>query len=99
VSQLTRYWITFDYPPREESAGVVVGDWTRQVGYGVTAADLDDAMAILRREWFDRHNLDVPPIKQIVEDVDVSELPGWLRPHMFPPNWRGMWFPRVKSLS
>jgi hypothetical protein len=98
MKQLTRYWITFDYPARE-TKGVVVGDWTRQVGFGVTAADLDDAMAILRREWFDRHDLDVPPIQAINEDVDVSELPEQLRPHMNPPNWRGMWFPRGKPLG
>src|SRR5919201_1031949 len=68
MKQLTRYWITFDYPARE-TEGVVVGDWTRQVGFGVTAADVDDAMAILRREWFDRYDLDVPPLRAIVQDV------------------------------
>lgn len=68
MKQLIRYWITFVYPDRETEA-LVVGDWTRQVGFGVTAADVDDAMAILRREWFDRHDLDVPPIRAVVEDV------------------------------
>ena len=99
MSQLTRYWITFDHPPRDESEGVVVGDWTRQVGFGVTAVDLDDAMGILRSDWFDRYGLDVPPTQAVVEDVDVSSLPELLRPHMAPPNWRGMWFPRVKPLG
>ncbi|HZQ82618.1 MAG TPA: hypothetical protein VFB25_11645 [Gaiellaceae bacterium] len=98
MEQLTRYWITFEYPPIK-SEGVVVGTWERQVGFGVTATDVDDAICILRREWLDRHGFDVPPVRQIVEDVDVSELDDQLRPHMNPPNWRGMWFPRSQALG
>ncbi len=98
MGQLTRYWITFDYPPPLEAEGFVVGEWWRQIGFGVTAVDLDDAMAILRREWFERHDLDEPPVREIVENVDVSELGEHVLPNMAPPNWRGMWFPRSGPL-
>lgn len=93
----SRYWITFEYPPRE-AEGVLVGTWTQPVGFGVTAAGLDDAMSILRREWFDRHELDVPPIREVVEDIDISELDDHVRPNMHPPNWRGLWFPPTGPL-
>ena len=99
MSQLTRYWITFEYPPDErEDVGVVVGRWWQQVGFGITATDFDDAMAILQREWFGPYDLDVPPIREVVENVDVSTLDDHVRPNMNPPNWRGMWFPRPGPL-
>jgi len=98
MDQLTRYWITFDYPPADPSDGRTVGTWWRQPGFGVTAVDLDDALKLLRDEWFDEHGLDVPPIRQVTEDVDVSALDDHMRPNMNPPNWRGVWFPRTRSL-
>lgn len=55
-------------------------------------------MMILRREWFDRHDLEVPPIKEVVEDVDVSTSDDHVRPNMHPPNWRGLWYPATKPL-
>jgi hypothetical protein len=95
MSQLTRYWITFDYGLHEGS----VPEWWQQTGFVVTGFDLDDAMLILRRDWFDPHGFGVPPIQEVVEDVDVSELDDHVRPNMNPPNWRGMWFPRPGPLS
>jgi len=97
MRQLTRYWVTFEYQP-PSSEGLVVGRWEEQVGFGVTATDLDDAMSILRREWFERHGFAIPPVREVVADIDVSTLDDQLRPHMDPPNWRGMWFPRAKPL-
>jgi hypothetical protein len=98
VPELTRYWITFRYPP-VKSEGVVVGLWHQQVGFGVTALDLDDALGIVRREFFDKHDLDMPPVREVVENVDVSTLDDHIRPNMHPPNWRGMWFPTTGPLS
>ena len=97
ATSLTRYWITFDWPS-VESDGVVIGVWPHQVGFGVTATDFDDAMAIVRREWFQRHDIDEPPVHEVVENVDVSALDDHVRPNMTPPNWRGMWFPQTRPL-
>ena len=45
---LTRYWIEFDWPRRE---GVVIG-LMEPIGFGVTALGLDDALALVRTEFF-----------------------------------------------
>ena len=98
MSQLTRYWITFAYPP-VQAEGVVIGLSHRPTGFGVTATDLDDALGIVHREFFQRHDLDMPPVREVVENVDVSTLDDHVRPNMHPPNWRGMWFPATGPLS
>ena len=98
MSELTRYWITLDYPPLE-SEGIVIGTgWWQPFGFGVTAIDVDDAMSIVRREWFERIDREMPPIREIVEDVDISTLDEHVIPNMNPPNWRGLWFPRTGPL-
>ena len=82
---LTRYWIRFDRPVAEPAALLAPG-------FGVTAYTLDDALRLLRiRVFGDRP---VPPIRDVIEDVDVASLdPGHVLPNMLPPNWRGIWFP------
>jgi len=102
MSELTRYWITFACPP-VESEGVVVG-LLQPVGFGVTALDLEDPLAIVRTEFFDRFDTyyglnDMPPVREVVENVDVSMLDDHVRPNMHPPNWRGLWYPTTKPLS
>ncbi len=95
VDQLTRFWITFDYGSSEADQ---LPEWAEQIGFGVTSTDFDDAMSIVEREWFGRHGLRVPPVRDVVEDVDVSALSDSVREHSNPPNWRGMWFPRAEPL-
>jgi hypothetical protein len=92
VAQLTRYWITFDYAAGK-AEGTVLPEWLEQTGFGVTAIDLDDAMAIVERDWFGAHGFPVPPTREVVENIDVSTLDDHVRPNMHPPNWRGLWFP------
>ena len=97
MAQLTRYWITFTYPP-VEAEGVVVGLWHQPHGFGVTALDLEDALGIIHTEFFDRHDLGMPPVQEVVENVDISTLDDHVRPNMHPPNWRGLWYPATKPL-
>jgi hypothetical protein len=85
--KLHRYWIEFSisfeaaHPP-----GILAG-------CGVTAYNIDDALMIIKRKVFG--NEDLPPIRQIAEDVDISTLdPGHVLPNMAVPTWRGVWFPR-----
>jgi len=41
----------------------------------------------------------MPPVRKVVENVDVSTLDDHVRPNMHPPNWRGMWFPTAGRLA
>jgi hypothetical protein len=62
------------------------------IGCGVTACDYNDAVRILDEKVF--KNVERPPFKKIVENVDVSTLnQGWVIPNMKPPVYRGVWFP------
>jgi hypothetical protein len=64
------------------------------LGIGVTAASRAEAEALAsgaaaQLRWsFTSSN--------IVEDVDVRDLDqNHVVPNMGPPNWRGVWFPRI----
>lgn len=63
------------------------------IGCGVTAYDLQDALAIIREKLFQCQEL--PPITEIIEDVDVSKLDkGHVLPNITkPPSNYGIWFP------
>ena len=101
MALLARYWIEFDWPKRE---GVVIGV-LEPVGFGVTAFDLDDALRLIRTEFFDRMATtgiakDEPPLRRVIENVDISTVDADnILPNMHPPNWRGVWYPRLKPLS
>lgn len=83
---LTRYWIELDFPDGYEPP-----HGTRS-GIGVTAFDRDDALRLVGERVFPA--AEVPPVRDVHEDVDVSTLdPGHVIPNMAPPNRRGIWFP------
>lgn len=84
VSLLKRYWFKFDdLPPYN----------TLRLGCGVTAYNYDDALALLTQSVF--KDTTVPPIKSVVENVDISTLDrGHVIPNMEAPVWRGVWFSR-----
>ena len=86
--RLHRYWIQFDDPKRlGHGLGLVL-----VLGCGVTAFDLDDAIALLERDVF-KGPMPVR-IASSIEDVDVRTLdPGHVIPNMLPPDRRGVWFP------
>jgi hypothetical protein len=81
---LRRFWFRFESLPPYNALGP---------GCGVTAYTYDDAIAILRAAVF--KNEEVPPIRDVIEDVDVSSLDqGHVIPNIDPPVWRGVWFPK-----
>jgi hypothetical protein len=81
---LTRYWFEFDGAATDLPPGVALG-------CGVTAYDLDDAIALLREHVFDG---EPPPITRVIENIDLSTLDeGHVLPNMEPHVWRGIWFP------
>lgn len=73
--------------------------WFKSVnnlGVGITAYSLDDARWILDRVIKD-HMLNVE-IKEIIEGVDIRSLhQGKVIPNMNPPNFRGVWFPKLNE--
>lgn len=82
---LRRFWFRF----ASTATGLPPGlRW----GCGVTAYDYDDAVSIIRTTIFGGGLL--PPLGDVKEDVDVSQLDnGHVLPNMLPPSNRGIWFP------
>ena len=63
-----------------------------QLGCGITAWTIDDALGLLRNCVF--RGRPGPSVYTVVEDVDVSTLDvGHVLPNMGAPNVRGIWFP------
>jgi hypothetical protein len=86
--KLRRFWIEFDLAETDP--------WQLKLGCGVTAYSLDDARQIVRERVFSGR--DLPAIRRIVEDIDVSTLDAnQIRPSMGAPNWRGIWYPQGYS--
>ena len=88
-SILTRYWFEFDWeegsPARPE-----------RLGCGVTAFDREGALRLVSEVAF--ANEEVPPVKRVIEDVDIQTLdPGHVLPNMGMPSERGVWFPNYRS--
>jgi hypothetical protein len=82
---LHRYWFDF----REAEQGMLPS--SVRLGCGVTAYDLQDALAILQSDVFG-----VLPIPRhsVTVDVDLSTLDaGHVLTNMSPHVWRGVWFP------
>ena len=98
-SRLSRYWIEFAWPKRE---GTPFG--TEDHSFGVTAHGYEDALRLIREQFFDAFSVagrpkPEPPVRRVVENIDVPTLPDHVRSGMRPPNWRGVWFPTMGPLS
>lgn len=84
---LHRYWVEFD------AAHLPSSFFFLRLGCGVTAYNIEDALSIIQFKIF--QGKEVPPIKSLVSDVDISLLdPDHVLPNMEPPILRGIWFPR-----
>jgi hypothetical protein len=84
---LSRFWFRFEGDARSLPAGLAMG-------CGVTAASRDEAAELLRSELLGGREL--PPVAEVIEDVDVSKLdPNHVLPNAGPPNVRGVWFPHL----
>ena len=81
---LVRFWINV-----EERKGTTPSS---PLGYGVTAFDRHDALALLKADVFPG---ELPAIESIVEDVDIASLDErHIRPNMETPAFRGVWYPK-----
>jgi len=85
VADLRRFWIRLSDDRVNPS----------RRGYGVTAFDESDALAILRYLVFQDDAETMPEVVVLVPDVNVPDLDqGHVVPSRDPPNWRGIWFPK-----
>lgn len=83
---MVRYWLEFD---SLETGSLPFGV---SLGCGVTAANLDDALSLVRERLF--AHAPTPRLRRIVQDVDVKALdPGHVLPNMGDVTRRGIWFP------
>jgi hypothetical protein len=81
---LRRFW--FKFAPLENPHPL-------NLGCGVTAMNLEDALRLLDDLVFSREG--IVEVVEIVEDVDVSTLdPKHVLPNMRPAIFRGVWFPQ-----
>lgn len=81
---LHRYWFSFERIDRMTPLNL---------GCGVTGFDLNDALAMLKTEIFGGG--EIPPIKEFVEDVDVSTLDEkHVLSNIGLVTSRGIWFPK-----
>ena len=94
-----RAWVTFElgFPRRGVYAntpggrtelGAIVRD-----GCGVTGLDADDCRARVRDEFF--RDTPMPAVRELVLDVDVSDLDPMLLPHLGNPAGLGIWYPAL----
>jgi hypothetical protein len=83
---MRRFWVEFD-----------VADWSdypagAQMGCGVTAHDLQDALRLVTERLF--AGFPEPKVRKIVPDIDVSSLDERnVLPHIGNVLRRGIWFP------
>ena len=93
---LRRYWVEFDVPESRVSLSdeteTVMRDW-RLAACGVTAFTVDDALQMIRELLY--RDEPMPPIRKVIEDVDITTLDRHVRPNIGVPIWRGIWYPRV----
>jgi hypothetical protein len=82
--KLRKYWFRFQRFAKPTPLNL---------GCGVTAYNYDDALALLAARVF--LGEPVPPIAQVIEDVDISTLdPKHVLPNLETPVQRGVWFPK-----
>jgi hypothetical protein len=64
------------------------------LGVGVTAYSVEDARSLVEAAAQSLHMKF--EVLEIIEDVDIRDLDqGHVVPNMGPPNFRGVWFPRM----
>lgn len=85
---LIRFWFEF------EAAGIEKDWWYLKLGCGVTAWSYEDAVHLPEKNLFKEKSF--PPIKKVIENLDVSTLES---NHVLPnivtqPNMRGIWYPQ-----
>ena len=86
--KLKRFWFEFEF----ENKSVYHMPPGIGIGCGVTAFDSEDAITLMDEKVF--ITMKRPPLKKVIEDVDIRELDQHhVIPNMGTPVDRGIWFP------
>lgn len=90
---LTRYWFEFASQKLPEQ-GLSLVCWP-PAACGVTAYDYLDAVKLIF--YLVSRDGGIPTIRQVSTDVDVSQLPEFVRKYTGCPAWRGVWYPNLSA--
>ncbi len=90
--RVRRYWFEFDV---ESSAGTSGLRARLAHGCGVTGRDEDDCLELIRRDVIAGNEL--PKVRRVIRDVDLSTLSAMIRRTMDGPRARGVWYPTSRA--
>ena len=93
--RVRRYWFEFDVLPTN---GVGRSEWVNRRlggGCGVSGRSELDCLELIRRTLVE--DSDLPPVRQVIADVDLSSLSRKVQRSMDFPHERGVWYPPVKT--
>jgi len=87
--RLRRYWFEFEMPSdtgRANATYELLG-----AGCGVTGWGERDCLGLIRRRL--GANVDLPKVRRVTHDVDLSKLSASVQGSMDKPRWRRVWYP------
>ena len=79
---LIKYWFRFEELP---------GPTPLNMGCGVTAENIADAMKLMKEKIFQKKIL--PAVTEIIENVNIYDLSMRVQPNVGRVDVRGIWFP------
>ena len=87
--RLRRYWFEFEMPSDTGPANAGYG--LLGAGCGVTGWGERDCLGLIRRRLGSTG--DLPKVRRVTHDVDLSKLSASVQGSMDKPRWRGVWYP------
>jgi plastocyanin len=87
-----RYWFEFDVDSSAATSGLRA---RLASGCGVTGRNEDDCLELIRRNVVAGNEL--PKVRRVIRNVDVSTLSAMIRRTMDRPRARGVWYPTSRS--
>jgi plastocyanin len=86
--RLRRYWFEFDVDSSFATSGLRA---RLADGCGVTGRDEDDCLKLIKQDVIAGNEL--PKVKRVVRDIDLSTLSAMIRRTMGGARHRGVWYP------
>jgi plastocyanin len=86
--RLRRYWFEFDVDSSFATSGLRA---RLADGCGVTGRDEDDCLELIKQDVIAGNEL--PKVKRVVRDIDLSTLSAMIRRTMRGARHRGVWYP------
>ncbi len=90
--RVRRYWFEFDVDTSAATSGLRA---RLAHGCGVTGRDADDCLELIKRNVLAGNEL--PEVRRVIRDVDLSTLEALVRRTMDGPRARGVWYPTSRA--